>query len=683
MSAYFTSPTDVAAVTKALSANINDLDAAVVVAFDKLPTEDNLKRGTVNFAVDTGVVNAYLIALPHTPSGYVDGLEINFRPINTNTGTSGSTVNVNSLGVKSLRSGDGAVVNAGDITIGVPIAARYSTATGYFHLTGNSSVDAAAAAVSATAAASSASSASSSASTATTQASAASSSASSASTSATTATTQASNASTSASNAATSATNAANSASSASTSATTATTQASAASSSATSANSSATSASSSASSASTSASTATTQASNASTSATSAAASLASMNKDGSGGVPGLTLFKINIKNAANTITNFFTNATTAIRTWTFPDKDGTVAMTSDFAAPGDIGGTTPAAGSFTTLSLTSDLTMSGTDGKIFSGASSGRAIWGNSNLSTYQVAYGPTHATNADQLVVVAGSTAVGVYSSTGLAITGTLSAIAGTITDTDASRAYQLKLVGAASGSNTLYLGSFAANGQYITSNAKYHGGWTIDDVALGTVGLNLLPATGTGSQINVQIGAVNTAPSTVASFSSTGLAVIGTMKCTTGAAVGGATPGTGGIAFPATAVAVADANTLDDYEEGTWTPIVGGTATYTTQVGKYTKVGRLVTVSCEIEINVIGTGSTIAILGLPFTSVGDQIAGAVGYWQSIATSVTSLNAIVSPGATNIALYSVTAAAATVSANAIFGNGARVMCCASYIV
>lgn len=56
-----------------------------------------------------------------------------------------------------------------------------------------------------------------------------------------------------------------------------------------------------------------------------------ATANKDATGGYAGLTLFKINFKNAANTFTNFLTNATTAARTYTFPDKDGTVAMTSD----------------------------------------------------------------------------------------------------------------------------------------------------------------------------------------------------------------------------------------------------------------------------------------------------------------------------------------------------------------
>lgn len=75
---------------------------------------------------------------------------------------------------------------------------------------------------------------------------------------------------------------------------------------------------------------------------------------KDASGGVPGLTLLKLNLKNAAGTITSWFTTAATAARTWTMPDKDGTVAVLTDFAAPPAIGATTPAAGSFTALNAT-----------------------------------------------------------------------------------------------------------------------------------------------------------------------------------------------------------------------------------------------------------------------------------------------------------------------------------------
>lgn len=62
--------------------------------------------------------------------------------------------------------------------------------------------------------------------------------------------------------------------------------------------------------------------------------------------------------------------------------------------------------------------------------------------------------------------------------------------------------------------------------------------------------------------------------------------------------GNTSGSGtGITFPATQDASSDANTLDDYEEGTWTPVIqgsgtAGTGTYTLQNGAYTKIGRLV-------------------------------------------------------------------------------------------
>lgn len=52
---------------------------------------------------------------------------------------------------------------------------------------------------------------------------------------------------------------------------------------------------------------------------------------RDATDGWPGLTGYAINLKNAAGTIKSFLVSAATAARTWTFPDKDGTVAMTSD----------------------------------------------------------------------------------------------------------------------------------------------------------------------------------------------------------------------------------------------------------------------------------------------------------------------------------------------------------------
>lgn len=55
---------------------------------------------------------------------------------------------------------------------------------------------------------------------------------------------------------------------------------------------------------------------------------------KEASGGIAGLTLFKINFRNALNTFTSFFTNSNTAARTYTFQDANGTIAHTSDIPA-------------------------------------------------------------------------------------------------------------------------------------------------------------------------------------------------------------------------------------------------------------------------------------------------------------------------------------------------------------
>lgn len=78
----------------------------------------------------------------------------------------------------------------------------------------------------------------------------------------------------------------------------------------------------------------------------------------------------------------------------------------------------------------------------------------------------------------------------------------------------------------------------------------------------------------------------------------------------------------VAFPATQSASSDANTLDDYEEGTWTPVIGGTnsatgQTYSTQSGTYTKIGRQVTITFQATLTALGTISGQQVLtGLPF-------------------------------------------------------------------
>jgi hypothetical protein len=128
---------------------------------------------------------------------------------------------------------------------------------------------------------------------------------------------------------------------------------------------------------------------------------------------------------------------------------------------------------------------------------------------------------------------------------------------------------------------------------------------------------------------------------------------------------------GITFPATQSASSDANTLDDYEEGTWTPSVGGNATYNAQSGDYTKIGRMVFFRGVIVVNTIGTGSTTTVSGLPF-SVGNG-GVFVDYWGTLNTNVVFLSG--DPSGTTVVFYSATAAAAVLSTNSIFKNGTQV--------
>ena len=81
------------------------------------------------------------------------------------------------------------------------------------------------------------------------------------------------------------------------------------------------------------------------------------SANKDISGGYVGKTLEKINFWNTARTFISFFTNAATAVRTYTFPDKDGTIAMTDDIASGRlETYATIPTSTSTTTLTAASN---------------------------------------------------------------------------------------------------------------------------------------------------------------------------------------------------------------------------------------------------------------------------------------------------------------------------------------
>jgi len=83
--------------------------------------------------------------------------------------------------------------------------------------------------------------------------------------------------------------------------------------------------------------------------------------------------------------------------------------------------------------------------------------------------------------------------------------------------------------------------------------------------------------------------------------------------------------GGLTFNGDTAA---ANALDDYEEGTWTPTIGGTATYNIQWGYYIKVGKLVQCWGGLRPSTMGTGNARAIQGLPFTAIASPSSTFTG-------------------------------------------------------
>jgi hypothetical protein len=117
-------------------------------------------------------------------------------------------------------------------------------------------------------------------------------------------------------------------------------------------------------------------------------------------------------------------------------------------------------------------------------------------------------------------------------------------------------------------------------------------------------------------------------------------------------GGSTSGAG-ITFPATQSASSNANTLDDYEEGTWTPTDASGAGLSLTAGnaRYTKVGNIVVACAEIVYPSTGNGNAATIGGFPFTCSGSSTWG--GFQRYVNNSLTYTLAMV-PNGTTVQLY-----------------------------
>ena len=116
---------------------------------------------------------------------------------------------------------------------------------------------------------------------------------------------------------------------------------------------------------------------------------------------------------------------------------------------------------------------------------------------------------------------------------------------------------------------------------------------------------------------------------------------------------------GILFSSTGDASgATSNLFDDYEEGTWTPVYQqgtSSATYSTQSGRYTKIGNRVFFTFQLDGNsVTGNTSHLYIGGLPFTSGSASLGGAnITYTGGVSNDI-HVTGVVFGNQTNIGVY-----------------------------
>lgn len=143
---------------------------------------------------------------------------------------------------------------------------------------------------------------------------------------------------------------------------------------------------------------------------------------------------------------------------------------------------------------------------------------------------------------------------------------------------------------------------------------------------------------------------------------------------------------GIDFSANTGAAGETSALLNwYEEGTWTPVLGGSTgtsgqTYASRTGRYTRIGNTVFASFDAELSNEGTLSGNAqIQGLPFTANAVYAGGSITYWENLGESyvwVSLLGPLSATAATFVTLTAAGASTATKSAATFFTDTTRIM-------
>lgn len=262
-------------------------------------------------------------------------------------------------------------------------------------------------------------------------------------------------------------------------------------------------------------------------------------------------------------------------------------------------------------------------------------------------------------EQLGLAVAGTSYLTVSATGAAVTGTLSASGITsvtdATDATSTTSASLKTAGGLGVAKAVYTGAVgntaaitigATQGNYqgtltfAQNNTNYN--WQINTSGITGGYMSFVPSTAAGG---------TTFTTSVLDLSATAVRSNQNIVMASGK----------GIDFSATAngSGTTTSEVLSDYEEGTWTPAIYGTSTagagtYSQQVGKYTKVGRKVTVIAELTWSAhTGTGN-MRISGLPFTAGTSNSAAAIGLNDNMTLTAGYLaSAYVLANETNIGL------------------------------
>ena len=255
-----------------------------------------------------------------------------------------------------------------------------------------------------------------------------------------------------------------------------------------------------------------------------------------------------------------------------------------------------------------------------------------------TTMAASGTTKRISVNNILGASGTATLASATITGAATVGTTLGVTGVATFASSISAVNDATV---SGSGRLTVGSASGNAGarvdlrgWSSANAN----WRISSALYGA-GLDFTPSTTAG-------GTTFTTPA-FAMLSSGDLSMV----------LGNVVMGTSGkgIDFSATA-GTGTSELLNDYEEGTWTPVVTSTTgtltSVTGQAGAYTKIGRIVTVTGFFQITTNGTGSgSLSVAGLPFTNGAlsntgaGRVDGTTGNMTQVKINATTAIALIS--------------------------------------